>query len=141
MRQHPPAIPAASTNWQYRRTATGAPTANQWLDQAHATQTFEPEPERTRHATARDFQGDAKVKTNFIFNLFQAASAVKAGRNYLNKLSRQVTTIHPGLPLRLCADLSTTGGKSGILARWLRASPRRFHAKGVRLITTDLRKH
>ncbi|WP_179980499.1 hypothetical protein [Desulfovibrio sp. 86] len=112
------AAPTGNTGCQYQlAVSTHRPVTNPWPDQGHATQTFEPEPERTRHATARDFQGDVKVKTNFIFNLFQAASAVKAGRNYLNKLFRQVTTIHPGLPLRLCADLSTTGGKSGILAR------------------------
>ena len=51
-----------------------------------------------------------------------------------------VTTIISGLPQRLCADLSTTGGKSGILARWSRANPWRLRAKGVLLITTDLRK-
>ena len=60
MRQQPPALPAASTNWQYRRTGqwpirglTKGPTRHR------ATQTFAPEPERTQRALGRDFQRDA----------------------------------------------------------------------------------
>ena len=52
-----------------------------------------------------------------------------------------VTTIISGLPLRLCADLSTTGGKSGILSPVVEGKPAPVSRKGVLLITTDLRKH
>ena len=104
--EYPLAVPAGSTG-----APAGRPTG------LRATRAFEPEPVRTQRALARDFQENKKIKTNFIFNLVQAAFAVKAGCNYLNKLFRQVTTIHLVLPLRPRADLSTTGGKSGILAR------------------------